>query len=81
MQAENWVLGEKDNWVLGYVIEFSDGGEPEVQILHKGTKESCEKLAAALPAVYYNGDRPDPKALLRWIPFTSGIGFQLAYSD
>jgi len=57
-----------DNWILGYVIEFSDGGDPEIRILHKGTEADCEKMAAALPAVAYNGNRPDPKVSLRWVP-------------
>jgi len=60
-----------DNWILGYVIEFSDGGEPEIQILHKGSEESCEKMANLLPAVSYSGDRPNPSASLRWMPVGS----------
>jgi hypothetical protein len=62
-----------DNWILGYVIEFSDGGEPEIQILHKGSEESCEKMANLLPAVSYSGDRPNPSASLIWMPAGSDV--------
>lgn len=61
---------QEEKWMLCYVIEFSDGGEPECQVLHIGTEESCEKMTDALPAIAYNGDRPNPKASLRWMPLT-----------
>jgi hypothetical protein len=37
-----------ETWVAGYVIEFSDGGEPE----------DCERVADLIPAVVYSGARP-----------------------
>jgi hypothetical protein len=54
----------EDDWskflefVAGYVIEFSDGGEPEGVVLHRGTKTTCERLKANLGAISYSGDRP-----------------------
>lgn len=46
------------SFVLGYVIEFTDGGPDEEGFLHRGTLESCERLRDALPAIAYNGTRP-----------------------
>ncbi len=41
----------------GYVIEFSDGVDPEEQVLTEGSLSDCEKLRALLPAVAYSGSR------------------------
>lgn len=49
-------------WVCGYVLEFTDGGEPEVQVLHVGTQEECERVADLVPAIAYSGDRPTGEA-------------------
>lgn len=49
-------------WVCGYILEFSDGGEPEEQILHTGTREECLRTADLIPAISYSGSRPSPKA-------------------
>jgi hypothetical protein len=56
-----------NEWLCGYVIFFKDGGEPEAQVLHKGTKRSCEELMnhPALCAVSYAGSRPVDRAELR----------------
>jgi len=54
------------DWALLYVIEFSDGGEPEMRLMHRGTEEECEKLSRLLPAVSYSGSRPVTKARLEW---------------
>lgn len=59
---------EAREWMLGYVLEFSDGGEPEAKLLHVGTEEECERLAGSLPAVAYNGPRPVSRAFMRWVP-------------
>lgn len=42
----------------GYVIEFSDGGEAEEQVLHKGSEASCRRVLEMTPAVMYSGSRP-----------------------
>ncbi len=31
-------------YLAGYVLYFRDGGEPEEQVLHRGSLESCEQL-------------------------------------
>jgi hypothetical protein len=56
-----------NEWLCGYVIYFKDGGEPEAQVLYKGTKRSCEELMnhPALCAVSYAGSRPVDRAELR----------------
>jgi hypothetical protein len=59
-------------WMLASVIEFSDGGEPEMQIIHCGTKKSCEQLADSMPAIAYSGSRPITRASLRWAPGKEG---------
>ena len=54
----------EDNWrefveyILGCVIDFSDGGDPEGQIIHRGTKKECEKVKELIPGVSYSGSRP-----------------------
>jgi hypothetical protein len=53
----------EDDWrmfveyVAGYVIRFDDGGDPEGQVLHRGTKEECEKARRLVDGVSYSGDR------------------------
>jgi len=61
-----------EEWVCGYVIEFDDGGEPESQVLHVGSKESCEAVSDMLPAVLYSGDRPIKDAYMRVVPAPTG---------
>lgn len=48
----------RENFVAGYKIEFSDGGEPEVKFLHIGTKQDCERVLEMLSGVAYSGKRP-----------------------
>jgi len=57
-------------WKLFYLIHFSDGGDPEGNLLHEGTEEECERLATMLPAVSYSGPRPVAKCSLHWIEVT-----------
>jgi hypothetical protein len=54
----------KPQFASGYVIEFSDGGPPEEQVLHVGTKEACERVMGLISAVAYSGSRPNPTARL-----------------
>ena len=42
----------------GYVLTFSDGGDPETQLLHEGSFEECERVGQVCLAVSYSGDRP-----------------------
>lgn len=44
-------------FVVCSVLEFGDGGEPNVQLLGRGTREECERIADLIPAVAYSGDR------------------------
>lgn len=57
-------------WKLFYLIHFSDGGEPEGQVLHEGTEESCREIARLLPAISYSGPRPVSKCTLHFIEVT-----------
>jgi len=52
---------ESKTYVCGYLIRFSDGGEPEERVLHRGTLEECQRIGKVMLAVSYSGDRPDPK--------------------
>lgn len=56
-------------WVCGYVLTFSDGGEPEEQVLHVGTREECERVADLVPAVSYSGSRPCSTARMVVCPY------------
>ena len=49
------------SYFCGYLIHFSDGGEPEERVLHHGTLEDCQRLGLMMPAVNYSGGRPDPR--------------------
>ena len=40
-----------DVFLVGYIIEFSDGGLREGRILHRGTRKECEELVRVIPAV------------------------------
>lgn len=44
-------------YVCGYVLHFSDGGEPEEVILHRGTQEDCGRILGLILAVSYSGTR------------------------
>lgn len=46
------------NYVCVYALFFSDGGEPEFQVLHKGSEADCKSIADLIPAVSYSGPRP-----------------------
>jgi hypothetical protein len=61
-----------DEWICGYIIGFDDDGEPEGGILARGSKETCERTAELIPAVAYNGDRPNPVARIFVRPLPSG---------
>lgn len=54
--------------LLGYVIEFSDGGDPEGGILARGTRAHCEEVARLVPAVAYSGRRPVARAYMKVVP-------------
>ena len=49
------------DYVCGYLIHFSDGGEPEERVLHRGTLEECQRIGTLMLAVSYSGGRPDPR--------------------
>jgi hypothetical protein len=49
-------------YACGYLLTFTDGGEPEEQILHVGTLDECKRLLDAVPAIAYSGDRPGATA-------------------
>ena len=53
---------EDAKYICGYVIYFSDGGEPEGQVLGRGTLEECMRIGNLMLAVSYSGSRPNPKA-------------------
>lgn len=50
------------DFVCGCIIEFTDGGEPESQILHRGTLEECERVGKLIPGIAYKGSRPVKEA-------------------
>lgn len=56
---------EEYDLVVGYVIEFSDGGPDEERILHVGSLESCMQVANMMHAVMYSGNRPVRGASMR----------------
>lgn len=45
-----------EQFVLTTVLKF-DSGPIEGQCLHVGTRDECESLSNAMPAVAYSGDR------------------------
>jgi len=57
-----------DVFLVGYIIEFSDGGLREGRILHRGTRKECEELVRVIPAVSYSGDRPVKCCYMAIIP-------------
>lgn len=54
--------------VLVYVIEFTDGGEPETGELNRGSRQECEKVRDLIPAISYSGSRPVRVAYTRIVP-------------
>lgn len=64
-------MTQPDTFVLFSILYFSDGGECEYMMLHKGTEQECERLASLLPAVSYDGTRPVARSVLRWGPVES----------
>ena len=59
-------------YVCGYLIRFSDGGQPEGRVLHRGTREECERMGKVMLAVSYSGSRPDPPAEFFIVPDKEG---------
>jgi hypothetical protein len=55
-------------YVAGYVINFEDDGEPEGQVLHRGTKAECEEVKANTHGITYSGDRPVKDATFFIVP-------------
>ena len=72
----------EDNWrsfleyVMGYVINFDDDGNPEGSVLHRGTKAECEEVKSNMHAVSYSGDRPVKEANVFIVPATVYDTFQ-----
>lgn len=72
----------EDNWrdfleyVMGFVINFDDDGEPEGSVLQRGTKAECEEAKAHMHAVSYSGDRPVKEATVFIVPATVYDTFQ-----
>lgn len=62
MSSESTKATAEEEFICGYVIEFSDGGDPEGGILHQGTLEDCERVANMIPGVAYSGSRPVAQA-------------------
>lgn len=40
-----------------------------IQLLHRGTKESCEKCASLIDALSYNGPKRVVESCVRWMPW------------
>jgi hypothetical protein len=55
-------------YICGYLIHFSDGGEPEGRVLHRGSRDECERMGQVVLAVSYSGPRPDPRAEFFIVP-------------
>jgi len=45
-------------WVAGYVMDFTDGGDSEACVLATGTLDKCEHFRNLLPGLAYSGTRP-----------------------
>jgi hypothetical protein len=45
-----------DEYLLTTVLDFPD--RTEGQVLHRGTREECEKLSALMPAIMVSGEAP-----------------------
>lgn len=63
-------------FVAGYAIKFSDGGDPEMGFFHKGTKAECERVLDMIPAVAYSGDRPGAECHVFLIPALELLGYE-----
>lgn len=57
-----------EEFIAGYAIKFSDGGDPEMGFFHKGTKEECQCVLDLVPGIAYSGDRPGAEAHVFFIP-------------
>lgn len=51
------VCAELAIWLTVVVITFHDDGDPERQVMHRGSMEDCVKTAEGLPAIVYSGTR------------------------
>jgi hypothetical protein len=63
-------------YIAGYAIKFSDGGDPEMVFLHKGTKKECDRVLDLIPAVTYSGKRPAAECFMFCIPSADLLGSQ-----
>lgn len=58
-----------DDFVVCSVLAFDDN-TLSVQLLHRGTKESCQETAELISALSYNGPKRVVESCLRWMPWT-----------
>lgn len=57
-----------DDFVLCSVLAFDDD-TLSVQLLHRGTKQSCVDTAEFINALSYNGPKRVVESCVRWMPF------------
>ena len=64
--SEPTVAGTGTRWLCAYRLFFKDGGNSESEVIHLGSKESCEAMLKnpAICAVAYTGNRPVDRAEL-----------------
>ena len=60
-------MPNEEEYVCAYVLIFAEGGA-EGNVLHRGDKESCEKVSTAIPGVNYKGDRTVLEAQMLVVP-------------
>jgi len=60
-----------ETFAVASILEFADGTEPSIQILHIGDLDSCKLVMAGIHAISYSGDHPVAVSRLacrRWPP-------------
>ena len=57
-----------DDFALYSALLFDDD-TLSIQLLHRGTKESCEKTATLISALSYNGPKRVVESHVRWMPW------------
>ena len=57
-----------DDFVLLTVLAFDDDSLG-INLIHRGTKESCVKGAELIDAISYNGTKRVVESCVRWMPY------------
>ncbi len=64
-------LPDQQQYAVATILEFADGDDISVNVIHVGDLDSCRSVVELVDAISYNGNRPVKSSQLvvrRWPP-------------